>query len=86
MGGCINKEKPVAAVETDAEDDGYDKLMKIVFVGDMNVGKSSIILRYTENVFTGIPVTSVGDNGQKSMLSSLFRKLLSYIFYYSKTS
>lgn len=67
MGGCINKEKPTNTDTTENNGDSYDKLMKIVFVGDVNVGKSSIILRYTEDVFTGIPVTSVGDNGQKSM-------------------
>lgn len=68
MGGCVAKSQKT---QVDQNEDGpeYDKLIKVVFVGDVGVGKSSIILKYTEDIFTGIPVTTIGDNGQRSMFS-----------------
>ena len=38
----------------------YDYLYKILLVGDSNTGKSSIILRYTENSFDSSIVSSIG--------------------------
>ena len=38
----------------------YDYLYKILLLGDSNAGKSSIILRYTENSFDSSIVSSIG--------------------------
>jgi len=38
----------------------YDYLYKILLLGDSNTGKSSIILRYTENSFDSSIVSSIG--------------------------
>jgi len=38
----------------------YDYLYKILLLGDSNTGKSSIILRYTENTFDSSIVSSIG--------------------------
>ena len=38
----------------------YDYLYKILLLGDSNTGKSSIILRYTENSFDSSIVGSIG--------------------------
>ena len=40
--------------------DDYYYLFKIILVGDSGVGKSSIIKRYEENVFTEAKVPTVG--------------------------
>jgi len=42
-------------------DSAPDYLFKIVFVGDVDVGKSSVILRYTENEFSSQPVATLGE-------------------------
>eukprot|EP01115_Flamella_aegyptia_P010620 TRINITY_DN472_c0_g3_i2.p1 TRINITY_DN472_c0_g3~~TRINITY_DN472_c0_g3_i2.p1 ORF type:complete len:209 (-),score=14.43 TRINITY_DN472_c0_g3_i2:192-818(-) len=39
---------------------GYDHLFKILLIGDSNAGKSCILLRYTSNTFSEIPVSSIG--------------------------
>ena len=38
----------------------YDYLIKVLLLGDSNTGKSSIILRYTENSFDSSMVSSIG--------------------------
>ena len=38
----------------------YDYLYKILLLGDSNTGKSSIILRYTENTCDSSIVSSIG--------------------------
>ena len=38
----------------------YDYLYKILLLGDSNTGKSSIILRYTENTFDSSIVSLIG--------------------------
>eukprot|EP01090_Pellita_catalonica_P013069 TRINITY_DN3017_c0_g1_i3.p1 TRINITY_DN3017_c0_g1~~TRINITY_DN3017_c0_g1_i3.p1 ORF type:complete len:214 (-),score=31.01 TRINITY_DN3017_c0_g1_i3:46-648(-) len=35
---------------------------KILMVGDSNVGKSSIVLRYTDDTFSGEPITTIGSD------------------------
>ena len=36
----------------DSLEDTYDYLFKILLIGDAAVGKSSILLRYTENTYS----------------------------------
>lgn len=39
---------------------GYDILFKILLIGDTQVGKSSILLRYAEGTFTITFITTIG--------------------------
>ena len=38
----------------------YDYLFKVLLLGDLGTGKSSLILRYTENTFNSSLVSSIG--------------------------
>jgi Ras-related protein Rab-1A len=38
----------------------YDYLFKIVFVGDSGVGKSSLVLKYTDNVYNESFISTIG--------------------------
>ena len=38
----------------------YDYLFKVLLLGDSNTGKSSLILRYTDNKFNSSLVSSIG--------------------------
>ena len=38
----------------------YDYLIKVLLLGDQGTGKSSLILRYTDNTFNGSLLSSIG--------------------------
>ena len=38
----------------------YDHLFKVLLLGDSGTGKSSLILRYTDNTFNSALVSSIG--------------------------
>ena len=38
----------------------YDYLIKVLLLGDSGTGKSSLILRYTDDTFNGSLVSSIG--------------------------
>ena len=38
----------------------YDNMFKIVLVGDSGVGKSSLVLKYTDDVFNGNYISTIG--------------------------
>ena len=38
----------------------YDQLFKVLLLGDSGTGKSSLILRYTDNTFNSALVSSIG--------------------------
>ena len=38
----------------------YDYLFKIILIGDSGVGKSSIVKRYEENIFTTVNIPTIG--------------------------
>jgi small GTP-binding protein len=48
------KEKSLPVLDPDTTDN-HEFLMKILLIGDINVGKSSLIIRYTEEQFYQIP-------------------------------
>lgn len=41
-------------------DNGYDYLFKLVLVGDSNVGKSSLLCRYVDNVYDTNYISTIG--------------------------
>ena len=45
---------------TDMMNQDYDYLFKILLLGDSGTGKSSVILRYTEDTFNSSLVSSIG--------------------------
>jgi len=63
MGSCISEEQPSNPKPTTipkARVDDYDHLLKVVLVGDSCVGKSSLLLRYTENTFNDNYISTIG--------------------------
>ena len=40
----------------------YDHLLKVLLIGDAGVGKSSLLLRYTEDKFDEALGSTIGDN------------------------
>jgi GTPase SAR1 family protein len=50
----MDSEKPAAAFVR------CDQTFKVLLIGDSGVGKSSILLRYTENVFSDQAVSNIG--------------------------
>ena len=47
-------------MSTDLISQDYDYLFKVLLLGDSDVGKSSLILRYTEETFNSKLVNSIG--------------------------
>ena len=45
---------------TDLISQDYDYLFKVLLLGDSDVGKSSLILRYTDDTFNSSLVSSIG--------------------------
>ncbi len=41
-------------------EDGYDHLFKLLLVGDAGVGKSSILLRFTEGTYNTHQAATIG--------------------------
>eukprot|EP01127_Copromyxa_protea_P006235 TRINITY_DN1604_c0_g1_i2.p1 TRINITY_DN1604_c0_g1~~TRINITY_DN1604_c0_g1_i2.p1 ORF type:complete len:191 (-),score=42.85 TRINITY_DN1604_c0_g1_i2:90-662(-) len=62
MGACAgSEEQPSNVVETtDASQDNNEAVKKILLVGDSGSGKSSVIHRYTEGVFSDAYISTVG--------------------------
>ena len=53
----------------------YDLLFKLMLVGDAGVGKSSVIMRYSNDAFTTPSISTMGKRGHVfnlAFLSSLF--------------
>lgn len=41
-------------------DDKYSHLFKLLLIGDSGVGKSSLLLRFADNSYTGSHITTIG--------------------------
>lgn len=40
---------------------GYDHLLKILLIGDSGVGKSSLLMRFTEDLFNDKQLSTIGE-------------------------
>lgn len=38
----------------------YDHLFKLLIIGDSGVGKSSLLIRFSDNTFSGSYITTIG--------------------------
>eukprot|EP00029_Vermamoeba_vermiformis_P007922 TRINITY_DN3567_c0_g1_i1.p1 TRINITY_DN3567_c0_g1~~TRINITY_DN3567_c0_g1_i1.p1 ORF type:complete len:220 (+),score=60.95 TRINITY_DN3567_c0_g1_i1:43-702(+) len=51
---------PKKAAPAAGQDDGFDKLLKLLIVGESGVGKSSILTRFTEDTFSSDFMSTIG--------------------------
>ena len=57
------------------DEDHYDKIYKILIMGDTNVGKTSLLLRYTENDFSSEGIATLGVDVKNKFLSYEQKKI-----------
>ena len=55
--------------ESSSSDQNYDEKIKIMLIGQVNVGKTSLIRRYTKNTFGGTFLTTVGIDFQEKVVN-----------------
>lgn len=60
--GCLGSKKADHGDVPGVEDQTFSHLFKLVLLGDSNVGKSSLILRYCDNTFIETSVGSIGSD------------------------
>ena len=48
------------AVKTKMAGDSFDALMKVVVIGDSSVGKTCLVLRYTQDIFRENFLSTIG--------------------------
>lgn len=46
--------------QLDKNTDDYSHLFKLLLIGDSGVGKSSLLLRFADNSYTGNYITTIG--------------------------
>ena len=70
----------------------YDYLFKVLLLGDSGTGKSSIVLRYTDNIFQASLISSIGVDFKikkkeidgkkiKIQIVSIIKKIINHIIY-----
>jgi len=65
--GCLNSKN--------TDDSDYDFLFKLVLVGEVGVGKSSLVLRYTDEAFIEEDVGTIGADFKVKFLTTQRKKL-----------
>lgn len=50
----------VLSAQLSGDGDTYSHLFKVLLIGDSGVGKSSILLRFADDSFTGNHITTIG--------------------------
>eukprot|EP01100_Stratorugosa_tubuloviscum_P002315 TRINITY_DN153_c0_g1_i4.p1 TRINITY_DN153_c0_g1~~TRINITY_DN153_c0_g1_i4.p1 ORF type:complete len:205 (-),score=19.91 TRINITY_DN153_c0_g1_i4:98-712(-) len=58
----------------------FDHQFKILIIGDSNVGKSSILLRFTENIFLEDTPSSLGLDYKEKLVSINNKQIMLYIW------
>jgi len=71
------------AKERNITKETHDYLFKVVLVGDAGVGKSSLIIRYADNIFLDEEVGSIGSDFKVSFLDIDKHKVKIQIWYES---
>lgn len=71
MGACMGKGQTTKQT-TVVDENAYQHSFKVVILGDVNVGKSCILLRYLQNVFTDTVATIGEDYGAFFGMDRLF--------------
>ena len=61
--------EPSEEVEDSQIEEDYDEKLKLMILGDSNVGKSSILKKYCKNEFTGTYVATIGIDFQIKYLN-----------------
>ena len=46
--------------QKDAADQNFDYMFKLLIIGDSGVGKSSLLVRFADNTFSGNYITTIG--------------------------
>ena len=70
----------------------YDYLFKVLLLGDSGTGKSSLVLRYTDNIFQASLISSIGVDFKikkkeidgkkiKIQIVSIIKKIINYKIY-----
>lgn len=49
--------------------ESFDALLKIVMIGDTSVGKTCLILRYTQDVFRENFLSTIGECGRQTIVN-----------------
>ena len=57
------------------DEDHYDRIYKILIMGDTNVGKTSLLLRYTENDFSSEGIATLGVDVKNKYISIEQKKI-----------
>lgn len=70
MGACLGK-GPTTKQTTVVDENSYQHSFKVVILGDVSVGKSCILLRYLQNVFTDTVATIGEDYGASLLMQRL---------------
>ncbi|KAK2837715.1 hypothetical protein Q5P01_014927 [Channa striata] len=63
----------------------YDYLFKLLIIGDSGVGKSSLLLRFADNTFSGSYITTIGERF-RTITSTYYRGTHGVIVVYDVTS
>ena len=61
--------EPSEEEESQIEEEDYDEKLKLMILGDSNVGKTSILRKYCKNEFTGSYVATIGIDFQLKYLN-----------------
>lgn len=49
--------------------ESFDALLKVVMIGDTSVGKTCLILRYTQDIFRANFLSTIGECGRRTIVN-----------------